>query len=622
MPLADTVVRQAKPAPQDYTLQDADGLALFVSAGGTKSWHFRFSWAGKQPRISLGTYPEISLKAARELRDEARALVAKGIDPRLHRRQERKAALVAAEHTFKVVYLRWRDFKALSLEEDRQSTLSQIKRIFKKDVLPWLGERSVFEIVRTDLVEVLRRIERRGALTTAEKCRTWFNQMFRYAMVEIGLEANPAADLDIVAVPQPPVRHNPFLRMEQIPAFLQTLRSYRGQSITQLGLRLLILTGVRTGELRSAVPEQFDLDRGLWIIPPVIVKQLQVRQRKERQEIPPYIVPLSRQAIAIVQYLLAAMSPAQHYLLSHRSEPKERISENTLNGALKRMGYQDQLTGHGIRGTIDTALHELGYEHNWIESQLSHANSDPYNHARYVEQRRQMMQDWADRLDQWEVAGMQESEAQGPAVLNASASIQEQPAASAIGTGPVAVAAEATKSRPEPEIVVPLMTILARRDQRPQPVLTDIQRERAAMVEAFEAPQNLPLQVFAKLAGKSRDQINRDIKSRRVLSLTLGNRGHRIPDWQLDPLRHQFTCAVLEHAPELDGWAIYRVLSEPLEGLSGRIPADAVTPDNFDEVMAVVCHVLDLVRASESYRVIDRKPDSGHAQGHRELRMH
>ena len=591
MPLTDTVVRQAKPAPQDYTLQDADGLALFVGASGTKSWHFRFSWAGKQPRISLGTYPEIGLKAARERRDEARALVARNIDPRVYRRQERKAVLVAAENTFEAIFQRWRDFKALSLKTGRQSTLSQIDRIFGKDVLPSLGPRSIFETARAALLEVLRKIERRRAFTTAEKCRTWFNQMFRYAMVEVSLETNPAADLDIVAMPQPPVRHNPFLRMDELPAFLKMLRDYRGDPNTQLGLRLLFLTGVRTGELRSAVPEQFDLERGLWIIPPVVVKQLQVKLRKESREIPPYIVPLCTQAIAIVRYLLANKTPAQHYLLPHRSEPKQRISENTLNGALKRMGYKERLTGHGIRATISTALNELGYRRRWVDAQLSHCDPNQvraaYNHAEYVEQRRQMMQDWADRLDRWELEGLQENEIQAAAGLDASTSVQ--PTSDPAVAPPAAVPAEAAAPIAEPEVVVPLMTIVSRRDQRPQPVLTDIQRERAEMVAAFEAPENMPLPVFAKLVGKSRDQINRDIKGGRLLSRPLGNRGHRIPDWQLDPVRHEFTCAVLARQPQLDGWAIYRALSQPRDELSGSTAVGAVTSDNFDDLVDLVC---------------------------------
>lgn len=598
MPLTDTAVRQARATGKNYTLTDTDGLALFVGTKGAKSWHFRFCWAGKQPRISLGTYPEISLKQARELRDEARALVARGIDPRVHRRQERKATVLAAENTFESVFRRWRDFKALSLKTGRQSTLSQIDRIFGKDVLPWLGQSSVFEIARTDVVEVLRKIERRNALTTAEKCRTWFNQLFRYAIVEVGLETNPAADLDIVAIPQPPVTHNPFLRMGQLPAFLCKLHSYGGDINTQLGLRLLLLTGVRTGELRLALPEQFDLERGLWIIPPVIVKQLQLKLRKESKEIPPYIVPLSRQAVAIVRHLLAAKRPAQHYLLPHRSDLKARISENTLNAALKRMGYKDQLTGHGIRATISTALNELGYRKEWVDAQLSH--SDPnriraaYNHAEYVEQRRQMMQEWADRIDQWErdglAAGAQIAvpESQWVVAMISSSSPEEEWACPTGSDEPIAISGNGAEEQPTVAAVTPVMTIVSRADQRPQPILTDIQRERTAMLATFEAPHNLPLPVFAKLAGKSRHQINREIQARRLLSLTLGNRGHRIPDWQLDPVRHQFTREVLDQAVGVDEWTLYRALSEPLEQLGIRSPIEALAVVGFGKAVEAV----------------------------------
>jgi integrase len=254
---------------------------------------------------------------------------------------------------------------------------------------------------------VLARIEQRRAFTTAEKVRTWFRQLFRFAMVKVeGLESNPASNLDVVAAPKPPVAHNPYLRMHELSELLHKLRGYRGKITTQLGIRLLLLTGVRTGELRLATPDQFDLERGLWIIPPEVVKQLQdgMRKRGQRpQDIPPYVVPLSVQAIEIVRYLLEQVKPAQRYLLAHRGDLKKRISENTLNGALKRMGYKDLLTGHGIRGTLSTALNEIGYPKIWVDAQLSHADpnkvSATYNHAQYVELRRKMMQDWSDRLD-------------------------------------------------------------------------------------------------------------------------------------------------------------------------------------------------------------------------------
>ncbi|WP_442878875.1 tyrosine-type recombinase/integrase [Brenneria sp. HEZEL_4_2_4] len=227
-----------------------------------------------------------------------------------------------------------------------------------------------------------------------------------------GLETNPASDLDVVAAPKPPVRHNPYLAIHELPLLLRKLSNYAGDMQTQLGIRLLLLTGVRTGELRLATPDQFDLKRELWIIPPENIKQLQNAMRrhgKNGQAIPPYVVPLPAQALDIVHHLLAQMKPAQTYLLTHRSDLKKRISENTLNSALRRMGYAEQLTGHGIRATISTALNEIGYPKIWIEAQLSHADpnkvSAAYNHAQYVEQRRRMMQEWADRLDRWAANG-------------------------------------------------------------------------------------------------------------------------------------------------------------------------------------------------------------------------
>ena len=406
MALTDTAVRQAKPSGINYTIKDTDGLALFVGPKGAKQWHFRFYWLGRQARISLGVYPAVSLKDARRGRDEARALIAQGVDPRTHRREARLAASASTDGAFRSVFADWRAFKALSVKAGRQGTLEQIDRHFAKDILPWLGDLPITEISRQHVLEVLRRIERRKAMTTAQKCRTWLNQLFRYAMVEKGLATNPSADLDIVALPKPKVRHNPYLQMDELPELLRKLSSYGGHPNTVRGIRLLLLTGVRTGELRAAKPEQFDLQRKVWIISPELVKQLRVRELRGDEEIPPYIVPLSQPAIEIIKDLLQAKVPAQSFLLPHRFKIRESISENTLNMALKRMGYNRRLTGHGIRGTLSTALNELGYKDKWIDAQLSHADPNKvrrsYNHAKYVVQRQAMMQDWADRLECWE----------------------------------------------------------------------------------------------------------------------------------------------------------------------------------------------------------------------------
>lgn len=408
MPLSDTAVRQSKPKEKPYTLSDSDGLSLHIAPNGTKAWHFRFTWHGKQPRISFGTYPEISLRDARSLRDEARALVAKNIDPRADRRNIQAEAGARAESTFEAVANRWHNFKALRLTNAKKGSAEQSRRYLDKDLIPSLGRLPVADIKRADVLKAVRRLEARGALHVAEKCRGWLNEIFRYAIAEGLIEVNPASDIDIVAAIQPPVQHNPILRRDQLPEFLAKLRrASRISKFTLNAIRLMLLTGVRTMEARNASPGQFDLAGALWSIPPEGVKQLKSRVRTEGGVIPPYLVPLSRQAVEVVQETLE-MTGRCRLLFTGRNDPSKVMSENTINSAIKSMGYKGKLTGHGIRGTISTALNEMGYDANWIEAQLSH--SDPnkvrgsYNHAEYVEQRRGMMQEWADYLDKLEAS--------------------------------------------------------------------------------------------------------------------------------------------------------------------------------------------------------------------------
>ncbi|EPH7298888.1 tyrosine-type recombinase/integrase, partial [Pseudomonas aeruginosa] len=427
---------------------------------------------------------------------------------------------------------------------------------------------------------------------------------FRYALVIVeGLEANPASDLDVVAEPKPPVNHNPYLHLPELPEFLHKLRLYnpRGWQ-TQLGIRLLFLTGVRTGELRLATPDQFDLDRGLWIIPPQIVKQLQDEMRKagkRPQDVPPYIVPLSVQAIEIVRYLLGVMRPAQVHLLTHRSELKKRISENTLNAALKRMGYEDQLTGHGIRGTISTALNEIGYPKIWVDAQLSHSDpnkvSSAYNHAKYVEPRRRMMQDWADRLDLLEQGQVEAASAHLTIHIEGVPAMAEEDKPNTI------VAAASAASVPpvvaEPIVVTPndggitfqrLSQVPPPPTHAPEPEVSVIQREREEMLAIYESPSSLPVPLFGKLAGKSKDQINRELKAGKLLSISLGNRGQRVPDWQLVPLKHKLAQVLMNQCPHADPWDLYRMLTRPHPDLGDRAAIDIVTPGNLGMVVRVI----------------------------------
>lgn len=397
MPLSDTAVRQAKPKDKDYTLPDLDGLALFIAARGTKSWHFRFSWQGKQARISLGTYPEISLKEARGRRDEARSKVANGIDPRIPADQAPDVLL------FSTVAEQWFAFKAPRLTAGRQGSANQSRRYLDKDILPRLGHRPIADIKRADVLAVVQSLEVRGALNVAEKVRTWLRQIFRFAIVHGYVDTNPASDLDAVAALQPPVKHNPILRKDELGEFVRRLRVFPGSPVAKAGIQLLLLTGVRTAELRYASPDQFDLDAGLWRVPADTVKQLKKRVRLEGDAVPDYIVPLSKQAVEIVRGLKLQYGKYP-YLLPGRNDPTKTISENTLNVGIKNMGYEGRLTGHGIRGTLSTALYEAGYTSAWVEAQLSHADQNAvrgsYNHAEYVEQRAGMMQAWADMLDE------------------------------------------------------------------------------------------------------------------------------------------------------------------------------------------------------------------------------
>lgn len=589
--LSDLMVRQAKATGKPYTLADFDGLSLFVSANGAKAWHFRFSWGGKRDRMSFGSYPALSLKDARALRDEAHSLLAKGVNPHSERKRKRHAIVLAGEHTFKAVYEQWLAHRQLSLEAGRQTSLEQIGRVFKKDVFPVLRHLTIYDITRAHLLDIIAKVEKRGSLSVAEKLRTWFTQLFTYATVAVpNMSDNPSKDLDVVAIPLPPVEHNPFLRMHELPVMLQTLRKYRGRLNTQLGLRLLLLTGVRTGELRFATPDQFDLGRGLWIIPVARLKQRKLLTKKKRKrltDIPPYIVPLSVQAQEIVRHLLDNFKKAQAYLIPGDWCLKKAISENTLNGALKRMGYEDQLTGHGIRATISTALNELGYPKKWVDSQLSHADPDKvsatYNHAEYVEQRRVMMQDWADRLDLFEQNQV------AVASMHLTITLQGLPT----------IAGQAATQPPVVDLAAPQLIVTPPTPDMPaapasvqrlpavglpeyaRPRLSEVQRERLQLLEMFEAPHNLSVADYAKLAGKSRRWITYEIQAGNLLSIHMGNRGQRVPDWQLDPLKRRLVQSVLKQLPRgIDTWDIYHALLRSYDALGARAAIEAVCATN------------------------------------------
>lgn len=409
MPLSDTAVRQAKPKDKAYTLTDADGLSLFVTPNGTKAWHFRYRLGSKQPRISFGTYPALSLKDARAMRDSARNLVAKGLDPR-----NATVDVLPDVLTFGAVAEEWYQFKSLrwsSQADSRKGSGAQARRVLDNDILPDLKALPMTQVTRRQIVDVVGAIERRGAVNIAEKARNWIQQIFRFAVANDYCEYNPSTEIGMLAAVAPPVQHNPILAKDspELQRLLKKLRDYGGSPITVMAVRLMLWTMVRTIEVRRAAPGDFNLDEGLWTIPASHVKQLRGKVLIGGEDIPDYVVPLPKQAIAPLRELLR-YTHTYKYAFAGRNDPNKMMSENTVNGAVRRMGFEGILTGHGLRGTISTALNgmrvEKGWHEDWIEAQLSH--SDPnqarnsYNHASYVEERRGMMQVWADYLDEFE----------------------------------------------------------------------------------------------------------------------------------------------------------------------------------------------------------------------------
>jgi len=401
MALTDTQLRTLKAREKTYTINDMDGLSIRVLTSGTRTWQFRYRLGGKSHRISFGIYPEITLREARDLRDRARAKVAKGECPRSVRESE---GYSAAENTasFAEVAERWQELRIGRLKsESRQGSVSQSQRYLNSEILPVIGGKPITEVTRAEVLKILRKIEARGALNVAEKVRTWLSQIFRHAIAEGHIQLNPASDLDVVALPVPKPRHNPALRLSEVPEFIAALEGENDMSIiTKLGIKILFLTAVRTGELRQATLSQLDLDAGIWTIPAGAVKQL--HSATQKGHVDDYLVPLSRQAVDAFKELIP-LTGRFKYLLPNRNDPHKQMSENTINMGVKRLGYGGRLTGHGIRGTVSTALYESGlWEGSWIEAQLSHADGNKsrasYNHASYVEQRREMMQWWADQI--------------------------------------------------------------------------------------------------------------------------------------------------------------------------------------------------------------------------------
>lgn len=391
MPLTDTAARQAKPKEKSYRLSDSQGLYLEVMPGGSKLWRLKYRIAGKEKRYAIGSYPAVSLSEARTRRDEARKLIADGVDPVQARKEVQRQAVLSASNTFEAVANEWLEYNA---PRWAKSTAYKASLYLKNELIPAIGSRPIAEVSRPELVELLRKIESRETFDVAKKCRQWLNQICRFALAKGLLQYNPATDLDIVAAAGPAVKHHPFVPAAELPVLLSALGSYKANILTKYAIRLLMLTAVRPGELRAAPWSEFDLDGALWTIP---AERMKMRR--------PHFVPLPKQAVAILLDL-REITGGFDLVFAGRVDPKRPMSENTINKCLADLGYKNRQTGHGFRHLLSTELNGKGYNKDWIERQLAHGDSDEiratYNHAHYLDQRREMMQWWADHLEQLE----------------------------------------------------------------------------------------------------------------------------------------------------------------------------------------------------------------------------
>jgi integrase len=385
--LTDTLIRKTKAPAKPTKLMDERGLFLLLAPSGGKWWRYRYAFAGKEKLLSLGTYPDVTLREAREARDDARKLVAKGIDPSALRRKEKRAKQEAGANTFATIAKEWlENVKSKWAAVYHGDTTTR----FETYVFPDIGRTPIAEVTAPELLAVLRKIEARGTVETAHKVARACGQVFRYGIATGRCERNPAADLRGALKARPKPQHMAALPATELPAFLRKIDDYDGEVQTKLALRLLALTFVRTNELRGATWAELDLDRAEWTIP---------AERMKTKA--PHHVPLSRQAVVAFRSL-QDMNGKWPWVFAGRA-PTTPMSKNTVLFALYRMGYHGRMTGHGFRALASTALNEMGYRPDVIERQLAHVEKNAvraaYHRSQYLEERKVMMQQWADHLD-------------------------------------------------------------------------------------------------------------------------------------------------------------------------------------------------------------------------------
>ena len=389
MSLSDTQLRNMKATGKAKKISDGGGLYLHLSPAGGKLWRMAYRFEGKQKTVCFGAYPALSLKEAREKRDESKALLARGIDPSLHKQAAKAASIAETANAYEVVAREWHAKYAPGWTE---SNAERVLARQAKDVFSFIGKRPIAQISAPELLAVLRKVEERGALDTAHRILQDTSRIFRYAIATGRAERDPGADLK-GALPVPRKGHfSTIVDTKEIGQLLRDIDAYSGNLIVRAALRLAPYVFVRPGELRKAEWSEFDLENAEWRIP---AKRMKMRVL--------HIVPLSRQVLGILHDLHPYSGDGLYLFPSVRAKSAP-ISDMTLLAGLRRLGYsKEQMSVHGFRSLASTLLNEQGFNKDWIERQLAHGERNSvrasYNYAEYLPERRKMMQTWADFLD-------------------------------------------------------------------------------------------------------------------------------------------------------------------------------------------------------------------------------
>jgi integrase len=393
MPLTDDKVRSLKARAAPYKVSDSCGLYLLVPSTGSKLWRLAYRFGEKQKCVALGKYPEVSLADARQARDYAKRLLADGYDPAAVKKANKRADKIAASETFCVVAEAWFETKKRRWVK---SFGSRMRTRLDVDLLPALGSRPIAHIQPLEVLNAVRKVEERGAVHMAKRVMQIASAIFRYGVATAKCHRNPTVDLRGSLRRLYVRKHRTALSPRDLPAFMDCLERFDGPIITKLALNLVLLTLVRTTELRFARWSEFEDIEGqepLWRIP---AERMKMRR--------PHLVPLSPQAVQVLRQLRGATEGAAY--LFRAPTARGILPANAMLFALYRMGYRNRATVHGLRATASTVLNDAEFNRDWIEMQLSHRRAGaPYNPAEWLPGRRRMLGWWADHLTHFESSG-------------------------------------------------------------------------------------------------------------------------------------------------------------------------------------------------------------------------